>query len=155
LAGNINPRKNPKVFQKDFYYKFIDKSGFIEGYSFYDSFKVNKGTIRLNPITKDQSLTGYGSKSKNAEYISLAETTGDVTPDLRNSYNLQLPHYQFASSIFDPNVDFKTFLLFPQKGFEVSHNTMHNNFGPILNDATFSITSLVFFPYHIWIDAQL
>jgi hypothetical protein len=41
------------------------------------------------------------------------------------------------------------------KGIEVSHNTIHNNFGYILNDASFSVNSLVFYPYHSAIDAMI
>lgn len=38
---------------------------------------------------------------------------------------------------------------------EGSHNTMHNNFGTVLNNSVYSVTSLVFYPYHSWIDAQV
>lgn len=41
------------------------------------------------------------------------------------------------------------------KGVEVSHNTLHNNFGYILSDPSFSVTSFVFWPYHSWIDLQI
>jgi hypothetical protein len=31
---------------------------------------------------------------------------------------------------------------------------MHNNNGYILNDGAFSVTNLLFYPYHSWIDAM-
>lgn len=37
----------------------------------------------------------------------------------------------------------------------MSHNFMHNNFGFILMDSVFSVTSLIFYPYHSWIDLQM
>lgn len=40
-------------------------------------------------------------------------------------------------------------------GGERSHNYMHNNLRDILNDGTYSVTSLLFWPYHSWIDAQV
>lgn len=40
-------------------------------------------------------------------------------------------------------------------GGERSHNYMHNNLRVILNDGTYSVTSLLFWPYHSWIDAQV
>lgn len=35
---------------------------------------------------------------------------------------------------------------------EVSHDNGHDYFGFILNDANFSVTSFIFWPYHSWID---
>lgn len=32
---------------------------------------------------------------------------------------------------------------------------MHNNFNYILSDAAFSVTSLLFWTYHSWIDLQI
>ncbi len=75
-----------------------------------------------------------------------------ITIDYRNSYNNILPHVQYARTL-KPSLNFKDFL--QDNSMESSHNSMHNNFGPILNNSVYSITSLIFFPYHSWIDAQL
>lgn len=32
---------------------------------------------------------------------------------------------------------------------------MHNNFGNIMSNAAYSVTSLIFYPYHSWIDAMV
>jgi hypothetical protein len=108
----------------------------------------------LSPITKNQSLTAYGSKAKQAHYISIADQKASrrISNELRKSYNSTLPHYVFCQGL-DKTVSFSQFLL--NSGFEGSHAIMHNNFGPILHNPVFSITSLIFFPYHIWIDTQL
>ena len=73
-----------------------------------------------------------------------------ITNNYRNSYNEILPHIQYAQTLL-PTLKFKDFLI--NKSLEVSHNTMHNNFGLILQNPVYSITSLIFFPYHSWIDA--
>lgn len=42
-----------------------------------------------------------------------------------------------------------------RRSVEAAHNFMHNNFGYILNDSNFSVSSLIFYPYHSWIDAMV
>jgi hypothetical protein len=107
----------------------------------------------LDSITASEALANYGAKDKNLQYITAADKkTFDLSDDLLEYYNNLLPHYQYARTLFGQ--DMKKFLE-DSYGGERSHNYIHNNFRAILNDGTYSITSLIFFPYHSWIDAQV
>jgi hypothetical protein len=44
---------------------------------------------------------------------------------------------------------------FYNKTIETSHNQMHNYFQLMMCDATFSVTSFIFWPYHSWIDLEI
>lgn len=68
-----------------------------------------------------------------------------------------IPHYQLGYALF--NNQYKSLIdyLNPQSGksFENSHNTMHNNMHFSMMDDNYSISNLLFFLYHSWIDIQL
>ncbi len=125
---------------------------FYRNYSLFNSDRKN---FLVNAIKTDESLTNYGAKSKNMQYISNQErSTFNIPKDYAANYNFQLPHYQYAYALFAK--DMKGFLQpKDERGVELSHNTMHNNFGYLLQDATYSVTSLLFYPYHSWIDAMI
>lgn len=67
---------------------------------------------------------------------------------------MTFPHYQYAYALFAYNM--KNFVEGTgYKGVQRSHNTMHNNFGYIMQDAAYSVTTLLFYTYHSWIDAMI
>lgn len=67
-----------------------------------------------------------------------------------------MPHYQLARALFDPKVnDIKSFFFEHSVGYERSHDFMHNLQRAMLSDSFFSVTTLMFWPYHSWIDAEL
>lgn len=68
-------------------------------------------------------------------------------------YNMLVPHYQYGYALF--NNTMKEFLEDWTIGVELSHDYEHDLFRLILNDGSFSVTSLLFWPYHSWVDAQI
>ena len=69
-----------------------------------------------------------------------------------NEYNNMIPHFQYADAYFT-NKSVKNF--FRDTEFEKSHDYMHDNLRFVFSDARFSLTSLLFFPYHAWVDVLL
>lgn len=119
----------------------------------YTDYSDVKRNYRVNNITVDEALARYGAKSKNLQYISPEDQAKyNLSPEVVNNYNINIPHYQYAYALF--NLDMKDFIE-SSYGGERSHNFLHNNFGYILSDASFSVTSLLFWTYHSWIDLQI
>ena len=75
------------------------------------------------------------------------------------SYNMALPHFQYAAALFkDSNQFFKHYVSTYERGetsMENCHNTAHNNLQRFMSDSSFSITHLIFYLYHSWIDLAL
>jgi hypothetical protein len=114
----------------------------------------DKRIYAINSISQDEILANYGAKSKNLQYITEAERKlNKLSNTYVENYNESLPHYQYAYALF--NSPISTFFYNPQKpadGIEKSHNLIHNNYQTIMNDATYSVNSLSFWPYHSGID---
>jgi hypothetical protein len=93
----------------------------------------------------------YGALSRKHHYISEEEMVRLKLnlEDVRN-YNENLPHYQYAHALFNNMSEF----FLKGKSIERSHNAMHNNHSFILDDGSFSVTNLLFYSYHSWIDAM-
>ena len=68
-----------------------------------------------------------------------------------------MPHYRVGYALYNyKNNRLSEFLLGPTGGgLEAPHAIMHNNMHFSMNHGLFSITNLMFFPYHSWIDAML
>jgi len=123
-------------------------------------------------MEKDEFYMNYGIGIHNQQWLNpneireiyskIGRTSLKMIPEY---YNTLLPHYQFAYayakseksfigsylggvSTASVNTDY-------QRKMEQSHNTMHNNSCFIMSDPNFSLTNLIFFPYHSWIDYQL
>lgn len=75
---------------------------------------------------------------------------------MRNQY---VPYYQYAKALKTDPIDFMRFFCTTSTNHETSmenpHNFMHNNQSSMMNDASFSITNPIFFPYHSFIDLML
>lgn len=72
------------------------------------------------------------------------------------NYNTLVPHYQLAFALF--NSDFNTFVKYLESDYrnnERPHNTLHNNMHFSMNNDFYSLTNMMFFPYHSWIDIQI
>lgn len=68
-----------------------------------------------------------------------------------------LPYYQLGYALYNETYFSKlTEFMSPKHdsatGFERSHNTMHNNFFFCMTDANLSITNLMFYCFHSWVD---
>lgn len=118
--------------------------------------------FRLNNIQPSDSQVVYGSASKGLQFISNTDKKNirqkfgisAITDNQQQSYNTFLPHYVFALALFKSSL--KGFLTNEDAvGGEASHGMMHLWLGSVLDHGSFSITSLLFFPYHGWIDAQV
>ena len=75
-------------------------------------------------------------------------------------YNKTLPHFQYSYSLFKrSNTFIKNYISTYNQAYDNSlencHNYMHNNLQLFMSDAQISITNLLFFLYHAWIDLAL
>lgn len=75
IAGNLDPRKNPDSYEpsKDFLGEHVDRIYLMTIYRNTLDFDNVKKNYRLNYITADESLSNYGARSKNLQYITQAE----------------------------------------------------------------------------------
>ena len=115
-------------------------------------FDKNQSNIMpLNSITEDESLSIYGSETKNTQYITPAQQGANgLDPAYVIAYNNSVLHYQYANALYNTTIE--NFFKAPSEGIEVPHDNGHDYFGFILNDGNFSVTSFIFWPYHSWID---
>jgi hypothetical protein len=121
-------------------------------YKDYDD--LVKKNYALDNIKASETLANYGSIAKNLQYISSTDQNQfHITDEAAMSYNMMIPHYQFAYALFNTNL--KTFIEDWRIGLELSHDYEHDLFRSILNDPSFSVTTFLFWPYHSWIDAQI
>ena len=77
--------------------------------------------------------------------------------ELKPIYNEKIPHYQLAYALYNKNTKKFNKYIDPSIHLnnEATHNKMHNmNFFSMIDD-NFSLTNLMFFPYHSWIDTHL
>jgi hypothetical protein len=106
----------------------------------------------VNIIPANELLSNYGAKSQNTQYITEEEQEKyNLTQLYTVTYNNNLPHYQYAYSLFTNNIT--DFFQTPSIGVEKSHDYMHDLNRLIMADSSFSVNSLIFWPYHGWIDA--
>lgn len=75
IAGNLDPRKNPDSYEpsKDFLGEHVDRIYLMTIYRNTLAFDNVKKNYRLNFIKPDESLSNYGARSKNLQYITQAE----------------------------------------------------------------------------------
>lgn len=97
-------------------------------------------------------------KPYNFHYIEInKDEARDYNYAAKVTYNQMLPHYQLGYALL--NQQFASLLDYIDptsgKAIENSHNTMHNNMHFSMIDGNFSLTNLMFFCYHSWIDLQL
>ena len=85
-----------------------------------------------------------------------------MTSSSRNraySYNLALPHFQYALALFKDSNQFLKHYATTATRYETSmefcHNTAHDNLHRFMSDSAFSITHPIFFLFHSWIDLAL
>ena len=71
------------------------------------------------------------------------------------NYNSKLPHYQYARILYGPMSQFIKYAGKGNKSIQLPHNCIHNYYGFLLNDASYSVMNLLFYPYHSWIDAMV
>jgi hypothetical protein len=73
------------------------------------------------------------------------------------NYNNMLPHYQIGYALLNERFnDYVEYLApYTGKSNERSHATMHNKLHFSMADGLYSLTNLMFFPYHTWIDVQI
>ena len=92
------------------------------------------------------------------QYLKTSEMTGDDETDPnRVNYNNFMPHYQLGYALYYNDFLSLVDYLNPTSGksLERPHNTMHNNMHFSMMDDNFSLTNVVFFLYHGWIDVML
>jgi hypothetical protein len=127
--------------------------------------KWNEDITKVNLFNQYEGeiLTNYGGrfdkagKEYNMQYFTSKELQDSVTDVNKVNYNNFLPHYQLGYALYHEDYQSLADYLDPTTGksLERSHNTMHNNMHFIMMDDNYSLTNLVFFLYHSWIDAQL
>ena len=140
-----------------------DLSKFIEDYFHGTRIASNRNEVLYNEtglfewfsLSRQEFLTSYGARSVNAHFLNLSE----IEPEDRVGsyvYNSLLTSYRVAQSLFSPTTaSLVSYLDWQVLGYEVPHGTLHRYTQGIFLDGDFSVSSLLFFPFHSWIDAML
>ena len=106
-------------------------------------------------LSPEELLNSYGARSVNFHYLNQSE----IEPGKEIGsyvYNSVIPHYQLAASLFSPNTaDLLSYLNYKKLGYEIPHNYLHSVQKGIFLDGAFSLSYILFFPFHSWIDAML
>ena len=91
------------------------------------------------------------------QYFKESECPNSEATSQHASYNEVLPHYCLGLSLFtSDNSDFIQYLeSYNAFGLERSHDFMHSRLHFSMSDSRFSISNLLFYMFHSWIDVQV